>query len=367
MKSDMNSALLPTIASVLLMAISTFAADEAELEPPVKAPPFNNRVGLARAAYLAGNNEKAIKLYAEALAMPSNRTAKRLALMRRGNAYLDNNEPDKALADYAEALRLGACESCICVNRGLACQAKGQVEKALKEYGKAIALDPGCASAYHNRAGLYCTLEEYEKALADFSKALEQTPNDADTLSGRADTYLYLNENEKALADLEAALVISPTSTRALVGRATTHSQLHNDAWAQRDLAAAIKLVSEAKVDANTKYALGRIAWVYATSPSKSLRNGNEAVRYEIRACELDGWKYWGFSSDLAAAYAEYGDFDKAIKFQQRAIKKMPQRGKQFDEQKARLKLYQQHEPYRDVIKPYPTAASTGLSPAPAF
>src|SRR5262249_17914889 len=138
-------------------------------------------------------------------------------------------------------------------------------------------------------------------------------------------------------------------STRALIARATTYSQLKNEAWAQRDLVAAVKSVSATKRDSRTKYALDAISWIYATSPNKSLRNGKEAVHYAKRACELDGWKHWGDSSDLAAAYGEGGDFDKAVDFQQKAIEAMPAKGKQFDQQNARLRLYQEHQPYRDV------------------
>ena len=143
------------IWAVALLVVGSLVAKETEEEPLVKAPPFNNRVGRARAAFKSGDNELAIKLYTEALGMRSSTKARRIAFIRRGNAYVDANRPDKGIADYNESLRLGACEACICLDRGLAYQQKGDIEKALADYARGIQADPGYADLYYNRASIY--------------------------------------------------------------------------------------------------------------------------------------------------------------------------------------------------------------------
>jgi hypothetical protein len=51
------------------------------------------------------------------------------------------------------------------------------------------------------------------------------------------------------------------------------------------------------------------------------VRDGKRAVEQAKRACELSGWKEPFFQEALAAAYAECGDFEKALEWQNKAIK----------------------------------------------
>jgi hypothetical protein len=62
----------------------------------------------------------------------------------------------------------------------------------------------------------------------------------------------------------------------------------------------------------------------------------------------LSGWKEAFCLDTLAAAYAEAGDFEKAISYQEKASKLYsdPDDKKKGDE---RLKLYKDKRPYRDT------------------
>jgi len=63
-------------------------------------------------------------------------------------------------------------------------------------------------------------------------------------------------------------------------------------------------------------------------------------------SCELTDWNDADYLDTLAAAYAESGQFDKAVESQEKAIELAP------DDEKAdfetRLKLYQEGKPYRE-------------------
>jgi hypothetical protein len=77
------------------------------------------------------------------------------------------------------------------------------------------------------------------------------------------------------------------------------------------------------------------------------LRNGKEAIRMSTRACELTEWKGPGAISTLAAAYAEVGDFDQAVKYQTQAMKINGAYGPVSKEARERLAWYRHHKPWR--------------------
>ncbi len=64
------------------------------------------------------------------------------------------------------------------------------------------------------------------------------------------------------------------------------------------------------------------------------------------RACELSEWKNAAYIDTLAAAHAEAGAFDQAVKFQRQVIQMAEGPNRQGMQE--RLKLYQQHKPYRE-------------------
>ena len=85
-----------------------------------------------------------------------------------------------------------------------------------------------------------------------------------------------------------------------------------------------------------------------ATAKDPNLRNGAEAVRLAKQAVSIrsDG----AFVDTLAAAYAEAGQFDDAVREQQRAIKMFKQEGllEMVQEMEDRLSLYRRGQPYRE-------------------
>ena len=91
-------------------------------------------------------------------------------------------------------------------------------------------------------------------------------------------------------------------------------------------------------------------AWWKATYPVAELRNGPEAIENATKACELTDWQNPAYVDTLAAAYAETGDFDSAVKWQKKAIdlltkeqRALPQAGFEL-----RLRLYELGLPARE-------------------
>jgi hypothetical protein len=74
-----------------------------------------------------------------------------------------------------------------------------------------------------------------------------------------------------------------------------------------------------ARLYPNDPMALNNLAWSLAANPRRELRNGKEAVRLASKAVELTGWQQPTFIGTLAAAYAEDGQFAKAVEMAEKA------------------------------------------------
>ncbi len=113
------------------------------------------------------------------------------------------------------------------------------------------------------------------------------------------------------------------------------------------------------RFDPAAAYAYSASAMIMAACPEAKFRDGKGAVQFATRACELTNWKNPMSLDTLAAAQAEAGDFDTAVKSQKRAIELLTDE-RQKDDCRTRLALYQVKRPYRQVS---PKIAPTGARP----
>ena len=89
------------------------------------------------------------------------------------------------------------------------------------------------------------------------------------------------------------------------------------------------------------------------------MRDGKKAVESATQACEMTNWNDPDMLGTLAAAYAETGDFDDAIKWQQKAVDlTSPTLLVTLNERQARLALYQNHRPLRPAPANHPLTPS---------
>jgi tetratricopeptide (TPR) repeat protein len=102
-----------------------------------------------------------------------------------------------------------------------------------------------------------------------------------------------------------------------------------------------------AQVDAEEIACQNAFAWLLATYPDPDVRNGRSAVTYAEKAVTATGRTNAMYLDTLAAAYAEAGDFAKAIRAQNEAIA-LNKNEALNAELATRLKLYESGSPYRD-------------------
>jgi len=119
--------------------------------------------------------------------------------------------------------------------------------------------------------------------------------------------------------------------------------------WRARDHAGAEQWSLQMEQEGKTAD-LNELAWRWATAAIPEARDGAAAVRFAQKAVELTNRKDPGLVDTLSAAYAETGQFEKAVAAELEAISLLknssPPPGTLKDYE-GRLELYQHKRPYR--------------------
>jgi tetratricopeptide (TPR) repeat protein len=160
----------------------------------------------------------------------------------------------------------------------------------------------------------------------------------------RANAYSKKADFERALHDYAEATTLNPNLVRGYIARAIVFAHKKDFASASNELDAIAPRNPRALADV-----LNSIAWIRATYPEEGLRDGKKAVESAQKACELSKWRYWRYIDTLAAAAAETGDFDQAVKYEERALQAAPVESDLLPGVKQRLALYKEHKPYRET------------------
>jgi tetratricopeptide (TPR) repeat protein len=248
---------------------------------------------------------------------------------------------DRALLDDTEAVRIDRDNALAYHNRGYTWAKKKDLDRAIADFTRAILIDPQYARAYNKRGFAWLQKSMYARALADFTRAVEIDPMFARAYHNRGNTMLRQKDYDKAIADYTQAIRFDRGDVLALVDRASAEHGKGDDAGALADLAEAIRRRPDGPE------ALIARAWLLATSPSAKLRDAKQAVLDATRACKLTRGKEAYPLGALAAALAERGDFDQAVKYQERAQALYKSRDDVADG-RARLDLYKAKVPYHE-------------------
>jgi tetratricopeptide (TPR) repeat protein len=255
----------------------------------------------------------------------------------RGFAYSETGAYDKAIADFNRLISLKP-ESPSYMARGVVYLGKGDYTNALADLNEVVRLDPTNLDAYVNRGKVFQAMGNIKKATADYSEAIHIKP-DGYVYLMRGSTYGNEGNNDKAAADYTEAIQLNPQYAEAYACRGLVFSREGNYSNGIADCSRAIQ------IDTNCVDGYNNLAWLLAISPDANLRNGQKAVEYATRACELYSWKEPHCLGTLAAAYAEIGNFDEAIKWETKCMESgLPD--KEMSQARKELDLFQHKKPY---------------------
>lgn len=173
-----------------------------------------------------------------------------LARLTRGIARTALGDKVLAGEDYVDAVQRydrlidpNNPNSLALYRRAVALDASGQTDKALEDYAAAIKADPKSSLAFLGRGVLLAMRKRaYDRAIEDFDKVLVIEPDNVDALVSRGDAFAQLGDLGRAMADLNRAVALAPDKPTVLVTRGQIESRRGNLAGAARDYEAALKL-----------------------------------------------------------------------------------------------------------------------------
>jgi len=326
----------------------------AEFRKAVAAKPLypeaQNNLAIALAS--VGHPAEAVEHYK--LALEAN-PAYAEAHSNLGRVLAEQGRIPEAIEQYEDALRINPDYSEAHNNLGFALAAAGKLDAAVEQYNQAIASDPKYAHAYNNLGLTLARQGKIEDAIGSFSKAVELDPAYSAAQGNLGKALLEKNDLDEALGHLQKALELGPESAevqtnlglglaeKGRVDEAVPHFEraieIAPDYGAAHSYLGTTLLMKGQKAEALRQWrlalraepddvkVLNDTAWLLSTSADSTLRNGSEAVLLAGHAVELTRGHEPMLLGTLAAAYAENGDFDRAVETQQRAAELADQQG----------------------------------------
>jgi tetratricopeptide (TPR) repeat protein len=225
-----------------------------------------------------------------------------------GYALLQKGQPDEAITHFLKALEIQPDNGEAHFNLGNILRLNGRTDEAITQYQEAVRLKPSIGQAHNNLGTALRQKGRLDEAIAQYQMALQIEPDNDSFHFNLAKAFCQKGKLGEAIIQYQMVLQINPA-----------------DVEVQNNL-----------------------AWLLATCPQASLRNGDKAVQLARQANELFGGKHPVVLRTLAAACAEAGRFSEAVEIAQRALHLAEAQSdtRLAGQLQLEMKLYQSDNPY---------------------
>jgi lipoprotein NlpI len=141
----------------------------------------------------------------------------------RGNGYIIKKDPDRAIADFNQALQLDPKYGHAFTGLGIAYNVKKDFDRAISDLDRAIQLEPQYSNAFAMRGDAYLGKHDYEGAMSDFNQAIRLDPKKGSLFDYRGNVYFVEGEYDRAVADYTEAITLNPKDADAYNYRGNTY------------------------------------------------------------------------------------------------------------------------------------------------
>jgi len=261
-----------------------------------------------------------------------------------GDILVPQGRVPEAIGHFQKAIRINPADAEPHYNLGQIYVIQGRLDEAIEQYKEVIRLKPDDQEAHYHLGVVLGMRGRLDEAIEQYRKALEISPNYIDARGNLANVLAAQGKFDAAIPEYQQTLKLAPTSAQA-------HFRFGQALQAQHQYKAASTEYQKAlSLDPQHLQVRISLAWLLATSPEASLRDGKRAVELAGQAHAIAGGESPQLLDTLAAADAEAGQFDEAIKAAKRALNLPATQNNQPLAQsiRSRLKLYEARSPYHE-------------------
>jgi tetratricopeptide (TPR) repeat protein len=196
------------------------------------------------------------------------------------------------------------------LNLGEAVYQLGKTPAAIQHFERALLIDSSQASVHSSLGVALLERGQVNESLRHLETAISLDPNNADAHYNLGNTLLQMGRASEAVAQYKRTLELNPDDTETM----------------------------------------NNMAWILATWPEALFRDGTQATALAERADALTSNASPVISATLAAAYAELGRFDDAVKTGQRALQLALSEGNnaRAESIQTQIAMYESGKPVRD-------------------
>ncbi len=221
---------------------------------------------------------------------------------------------DRALEHFDRAITENSRDAWLYASRASLRVRRHDYAEAIDDYDLAITIDPKEPAYYLGRGALSARRGDHGRTIADLSEAIRLAPHRIEGYLLRAMEWEKDLKPDQALADYQAAIAVDSQATAAYVGRGRVWKMTRDFGRLLENYEELARNVPEDPVGHR------EVAWLLATCDLEGFREGRRALAEATIACKLTRWSDPSCLEAIAAACAEVGDFESAVRWQSRAM-----------------------------------------------
>ena len=262
-----------------------------------------------------------------------------------GIVLFQKGQIDEAVSHYRTTLNLQPDFWDADYNLGTALLKKGEIDEAIAYCTRAVTIAPNDPDAQVALGNSLAQKERVDDAIAHYKKALAIRPDYFIAHYALGHIFLEKGEIDAAVFHSRAAVSIQPQNTDAHTNLAVAFDE-------KGQIAEAIKQYEQAlEISPQSVAAANNLAWLLATNPDASIRHRDRALELATRANQLSGGGNATVLRTLAAAYANAGQFSRAVEVGQIALSLTDRQSPLAKALQQEIAGYQAGLPYREDVK----------------